>query len=717
MYKLISSLLFSLFVYGLLITTGEYEVQANVQPWSPQLTNNSGEKQFYRIGGPDRYSVQEQFNAEIPNQSLDYVIVTSGLNFPDALSSGILNNTLNSTTLLIQDRDSIIQAKINEAKRLLKPTGRVLIVGGPGSVSLNIENLLKQHFVVERIGGKDRISVSVNVANRVNSNPTEIFLTYGLVFSDSLSIVPYATKGNIPIVLQYGAKLNNQVKRYIQAHPSVKKITIVSGTGVIPVSIENELRSLGVTTIERVAGQNRYDTSLLIAKKYFQHSSEVAFSNGYVFADALSGSRFAYKRDMPIILVKEDSAIYQTMQFVNSLNPSNIYFYGGQATVNDTLSDYFQPVINVKDFGADGNGLTDDTISVQQAVNEAANQNLSVYFPPGTYFVKTISLPDNTKMFGPDAVIKATEGQESLLTLRGNNIQINNISISGENKVYAGISVSAKIENVQISKVSISNISQPYGNPYPSLMPSGIRIYEGTKKVVVDSVKIKNVYSKYKWVTGAPPIARGILISPHSDVYSPSEVLIKNSTIDGVGPKDDGDGIVVQLFKTKVDVQIINNTIVNNKKRAIKVQSSGVLVEGNNINNTYRNNNFYEHSTDPKRYDMWSGISVYADDVIVQNNHIYGIGNYGAAIDIADANNVVIKGNRVSNGIKSNYKNGNLISVSKSMDGNNNYSNITISDNSVENGNYGIVIAAKVSNLNVSGNSAKNVYKAFDTWY
>lgn len=299
------------------------------------------EPQYPRFGGKDRYAVQEQFNAEIPNGTLDYVLVASGLNFPDALSSGVLNNTLNATTLLIQDRTSIIEAKIMEAKRLLKPNGKVLIIGGTGSVSSSIENQFKQHFTVDRIDGKNRTAVSINVANRVDVDPTEIFLTYGLVFSDSLSVVPYATKQQIPIILQHGTTLNSMIKQYIQEHPTIKKVTIVSGTGVIPVHIENELKSLGITIVERVAGKDRYDTSLEIAKKYYPAASNIALSNGTVFADALSGSRFAYKKEMPILLVRKDSMIEGTKNYVKGVYPENIYLYGGTGTLSETIINQF----------------------------------------------------------------------------------------------------------------------------------------------------------------------------------------------------------------------------------------------------------------------------------------------------------------------------------------------------------------------------------------
>ena len=43
------------------------------------------------------------------------------------------------------------------------------------------------------------------------------------------------------------------------------------------------------------------------------------------------------------------------------------------------------PVDNVKDFGAVGNGVIDDTNAIQNAANDAHNRGIGVFFPAGTY--------------------------------------------------------------------------------------------------------------------------------------------------------------------------------------------------------------------------------------------------------------------------------------------------------------------------------------------
>ncbi|WP_226536053.1 cell wall-binding repeat-containing protein [Fictibacillus halophilus] len=290
---------------------------------------------FIRFGGKDRYEVERNLNNKIAEKSLDTVMITSGLKYSDALVGSVLNKKKNGTILLISENDAVIQSKIAEAKRLLKPTGKIYILGGTGTVSSKIENELKKHFPVERIAGKDRLEVALKIAEITTTAPTELFLVYGLVFSDSLSVAPVATERQTPILPQWGKTLKPEIKDYIKKHPTIKKVYIVSGTGVIPVSIEEELKNLGVTSVERIADKDRYLTSLAIAKKFYPTTKSVAIANGLVFADALSGARYAWSYKSPIVLVEKDMLPYKTTLYMTNLK--RIWLFGGPATLEPIL--------------------------------------------------------------------------------------------------------------------------------------------------------------------------------------------------------------------------------------------------------------------------------------------------------------------------------------------------------------------------------------------
>src|SRR6266403_5497165 len=79
----------------------------------------------------------------------------------------------------------------------------------------------------------------------------------------------------------------------------------------------------------------------------------------------------------------------------------NVLFLSGAsgATTKRTPAQRWADVFNVKDFGAKGDGSTDDTTAIQNAINAAMTTGVNslggaiVFFPPGQYKV-TASLVD-----------------------------------------------------------------------------------------------------------------------------------------------------------------------------------------------------------------------------------------------------------------------------------------------------------------------------------
>lgn len=61
--------------------------------------------------------------------------------------------------------------------------------------------------------------------------------------------------------------------------------------------------------------------------------------------------------------------------------------------------------VNAKDFGAVGNGVTDDTAAIQAAMNFARDNNLDLYIPAGVYVVTGLTIPGIAS--GPDSRSKA----------------------------------------------------------------------------------------------------------------------------------------------------------------------------------------------------------------------------------------------------------------------------------------------------------------------
>jgi parallel beta-helix repeat protein len=93
-------------------------------------------------------------------------------------------------------------------------------------------------------------------------------------------------------------------------------------------------------------------------------------------------------------------------------NAANVaYDPAGVSAVATTVQAKLRQIISVKDFGAVGDGATNDAAAIQAAINAASN-NQTVLFPAGTYAVGSAGLLMSAKtdvtLLGQDAKIKLT---------------------------------------------------------------------------------------------------------------------------------------------------------------------------------------------------------------------------------------------------------------------------------------------------------------------
>jgi polygalacturonase len=140
------------------------------------------------------------------------------------------------------------------------------------------------------------------------------------------------------------------------------------------------------------------------------------------------------------------------------------------ATTARSLADWAADAINVLDFGAKGDGATDDTAAIQSALDNAS-PNRVVYFPYGyTFMVDIINVPSG-KVLHIDGTIKANPaqngnnnngicftGSNSVITGSGTGIIDGNMTFQTGSNPSAGIfSVYSGIENIYVENITIQN--------------------------------------------------------------------------------------------------------------------------------------------------------------------------------------------------------------------------------------------------------------------
>jgi len=80
-----------------------------------------------------------------------------------------------------------------------------------------------------------------------------------------------------------------------------------------------------------------------------------------------------------------NAGVVTANSFVGAMNSSSVTATG--STTARTLANRFADVVNVKDFGAVGDGIADDRPAFILAANAATSGNKSLLIPPGTYYL------------------------------------------------------------------------------------------------------------------------------------------------------------------------------------------------------------------------------------------------------------------------------------------------------------------------------------------
>lgn len=141
----------------------------------------------------------------------------------------------------------------------------------------------------------------------------------------------------------------------------------------------------------------------------------------------------------------------------------------GMGAETRTSSDKFSDLISVRDFGAMGDGLTDDTLALQQAL--AAHQ--AVFLPTGTYLITaplTLGYRQSLMGAGQSAIIKAQSNDFVAVEMAAGYAVIQNLRVEGGAvgiKLFGrdGECVQNSISDVQIAGAAIGIQLDGYDDP------------------------------------------------------------------------------------------------------------------------------------------------------------------------------------------------------------------------------------------------------------
>lgn len=282
-----------------------------------------------RVYGETRYETAfktaDTLKKNMGVEKFDAVVVASGINFADALAGSYLAAVKNAPILITKGNtmDSV-KAYIKEN---LKEGGTVYLLGGTAAVDAAMEKGL-DGFVVKRLAGNTRYDTNLAILKEAGVEGKDIIVCTGSNFADSLS----AAAVGLPILLVKDGLLPAQ-KEFLQGTTG-KKI-IVGGKNAVSETVENQLKNYGA--VERLAGDTRYQTSVMVAERFFEKPTVAVLAYAQNFPDGLCGGPLAYSMGAPLILTaggKEATA----KAYTEKLGIETGLILGGSTLISDKVS-------------------------------------------------------------------------------------------------------------------------------------------------------------------------------------------------------------------------------------------------------------------------------------------------------------------------------------------------------------------------------------------
>ena len=351
-----------------------------------------------------------------------------------------------------------------------------------------------------------------------------------------------------------------------------------------------------------------------------------------------------------------------------------------------------------------------DTIKLQNAINYVhENGGGNIIIDKDINLVDTIIIKDNVNIYSKKSKIISNTDKIPII-IKGNNVSMNGITINCNKISNVGIYVDSYITNINITECEVFNIdteAEAYGIYISSYGCSNIKIHKCNVHDIKSTADGVTAVRGGGW-------SKGIIIDRaeyvNGDVskgrdLNTNDIIISENIIENILPYEDSEAIYIEgnSIKNIVNAKILNNTIKNFGKRAIKILPCSEIT----ISNNYIEHNLADYS--------FSFISLFATNATISNNRCIKSNNYiESGIEIGydsasytineEVGNIIITNNNlICADTGTNYG---IVFKHKQMT-----TSCIISNNNIQNFRYGVAFITSdiIKNVNINNNIFTNI--------
>jgi putative cell wall-binding protein len=333
-------------IIGVAVGSHAYTVKAfsGTALTSATATGTFTLSQADRIGGVDRYDTavriaQAMFPTGSSGIPVPVLYIANGLNYPDGLSAAAAAAKEGGAMLLTDP--SALPSEVSAEITALNPT-RIVVAGGTASVSAAVYGQLSAIVGPDNIvrrGGATRYGTSAALAAPFTGTIDTVFIANGSNFPDALSESAAAAKEGSPVILVPGADSSLDAPTLALLHSfSPNTIVVGGGTGSISAEIAAQLAGeFPGKLIERLGGNDRYETARVINAAFFTTTSAAYIATGDTFPDALAGGVIAAWAHAPLVVTSSTCVESYDLQALNGWGTTSATLLGGTGALSNAV--------------------------------------------------------------------------------------------------------------------------------------------------------------------------------------------------------------------------------------------------------------------------------------------------------------------------------------------------------------------------------------------
>lgn len=194
---------------------------------------------------------------------------------------------------------------------------------------------------VTRLPGLNRIATAVSISREAfPMSAGTVVLATASDFPDALSGAPLAAHERAPLLLTSPDRLSSEVSAEIRRlQPST--VVVLGGHSAVSAAVEDDLKALGVRTVDRVWGASRYETALAVSRRLYggpNSSHTAAVVSGRSWPDACVTGPLAAGLECPIILTDGNTLPPASRQIIDEWHIWSTIVVGGTSVIPNSVT-------------------------------------------------------------------------------------------------------------------------------------------------------------------------------------------------------------------------------------------------------------------------------------------------------------------------------------------------------------------------------------------